>query len=177
MKMPKSWRYEYIPMPLDFAPDLPYQGFEELRFSSGMFDTLSTSYFSYAFVLVLREEEGKEPISKRFYTKKGLKEFFLGYFRGLGKAVLESKKIDYDESLVTAKIKRGKKAYQYQAKVVFPDPFTTMKPVNLQMKFKRLEADCPDFYVLVLVSSKDNNAPIWDELHQIEQSLKVDFCH
>src|SRR5262245_33462421 len=30
--IPEGWQHETIPFPLEFAPDLPYQGVEELRF-------------------------------------------------------------------------------------------------------------------------------------------------
>ena len=53
---PADWRYEHIEFPLDFAPELAYKGFEELRFSPGMFDTSTTDYFTYAFVLSLQEQ-------------------------------------------------------------------------------------------------------------------------
>ncbi len=33
LPVPEDWRFEKIDFPLDFAPDLDYQGFEELRFA------------------------------------------------------------------------------------------------------------------------------------------------
>ena len=47
---PDGWRTETIPFPLDFAPELEYEGLEELRFSPGMFAEMKTDFWSYAFV-------------------------------------------------------------------------------------------------------------------------------
>jgi hypothetical protein len=38
MPVPDGWRTETIPFPLDFAPELKYEGVEELRFSPWMFE-------------------------------------------------------------------------------------------------------------------------------------------
>ncbi len=43
MTLPQEWEFEYLEFPLAFAPDLEYNGFEELRFAPGMFDTASPS--------------------------------------------------------------------------------------------------------------------------------------
>ena len=44
---PAGWRFERIDFPLDFAPDIEHEGFEELWFAPGMFapesDTFSAS--------------------------------------------------------------------------------------------------------------------------------------
>lgn len=37
LPIPEGWRTETIPFPLEFAPELSYEGYEELRFSPGMF--------------------------------------------------------------------------------------------------------------------------------------------
>ena len=33
---PEGWRTETIPFPLEFAPEIKYEGLEELRFALGM---------------------------------------------------------------------------------------------------------------------------------------------
>ena len=35
---PEGWRHERLAFPLDFAPDIELEGYEELRFAPGMFD-------------------------------------------------------------------------------------------------------------------------------------------
>ena len=47
---PEGWRTETIPFPLEFAPELDYEGVEELRFAPGMFTEGAEDYWTYAFV-------------------------------------------------------------------------------------------------------------------------------
>src|SRR5262245_24762641 len=47
---PEGWRAEQIPFPLEFAPSLPHQGVEEIRFAPGFFDPAAPGYWSYTFV-------------------------------------------------------------------------------------------------------------------------------
>ena len=39
MPTPEGWRNETIPFPLEFAPNLGYEGIEEIRFSPGMMES------------------------------------------------------------------------------------------------------------------------------------------
>src|SRR3954468_9210935 len=41
-----GWKTETIPFPLDFAPTIPLQGVEELRFAPGMFKPEAPGYWS-----------------------------------------------------------------------------------------------------------------------------------
>jgi hypothetical protein len=50
LKEPVDWRFERLPVPAPFAPDIKLTGFEEARFSPGMFDTSSANYFTYVMV-------------------------------------------------------------------------------------------------------------------------------
>ena len=74
---PDGWRFERIDMPLSFAPDLDYQGFEELRFAPGMFQPESASYFSYVLALRIAEDLN---VDEAF-----LEDFLTSYYVGLCK--------------------------------------------------------------------------------------------
>jgi hypothetical protein len=53
-RVPVGFKTETIVFPLSFAPELPYVGVEEIRFSPGFFDPKAPAYFTYAFVWALR---------------------------------------------------------------------------------------------------------------------------
>ena len=72
---PAGWKSETLPFPLDFAPDLPHRGVEELRFAPGMFDATAPGYWSYAFVWWL---EDREPQDAAAFSRE-----LTDYFRGL----------------------------------------------------------------------------------------------
>lgn len=76
---PDGWRSETIPFPLDFAPKLPYAGYELLRFGPRFFDPGSETYFTYSFAFVL---EGAPSFSPSV-----LAHDLETYFTGLASAV------------------------------------------------------------------------------------------
>ncbi len=86
MPVPDGWRTETIPFPLDFAPELPYQGLEELRFAPGMFEDGSDGFWTYAFVWWL-------PLDTRLDAET-LASDLESYFRGLTRAVSEAREFD-----------------------------------------------------------------------------------
>ena len=58
----KGWRTETIPPPLDFAPEVDFQGLEELRFAPGMFDAQAVD-FSVRLEPVDKVETSQAPVS------------------------------------------------------------------------------------------------------------------
>lgn len=83
--VPTGWRTEVIPFPLDFAPSLPYQGLEELRFSPDFGKADRPLFFTYAFVWAIK---GDQPPSVEQLSKD-----MKVYFDGLMIAVAKSNKI------------------------------------------------------------------------------------
>jgi hypothetical protein len=82
--VPDGWRSETIPFPLEFAPEIPHRGVEELRFAPGFFEPEAPGYFSYAFAWVVSGESALDiPTLARELTT---------YFRGLMGAVGKGKK-------------------------------------------------------------------------------------
>src|SRR5688572_15055566 len=75
LKEPSAWEFERFSLPPTFAPNFPYKGVEELRFSPGMFKKEAPDYFSYAFVAQLD--------STSSITQHEVKNYLLSYFKGL----------------------------------------------------------------------------------------------
>ena len=75
LKQPANWEFERFSLPPDFAPNIPYKGAEELRFSPGMFAKDSANYFTYAFVAELDNTNS--------VSQDDIKNYLLNYFRGL----------------------------------------------------------------------------------------------
>lgn len=50
---PDTWGPEIFSFPLEFAPAIDYQGFEDIRFAPGWSDTTANDYFTYTFVWYL----------------------------------------------------------------------------------------------------------------------------
>ena len=122
----KGWRYEKLEFPLSFAPELKYEGFEELWFAPGMFDPESPTYFTYAFKMVLTGE------------RPDVREFLLTYYTGLCRAVGKEKNIELDLSQIAVACTGSfvgcgptLTGYGVSCVVDMADPFVTGAPIRL----------------------------------------------
>jgi len=166
---PEDWRFEKIDFPLDFAPHIEYEGFEELRFAPGMFDTLSSTYFTYVFALSIN--------NKTELKKSEIRQFLTKYYKGLCRAVAKSKKLTVDVSEIKVsveKLKKPKSKIQtYWAQANFFDVFTNGQEVELNLELevvKRLTDN--KLYLLALVSPHKKESKIWKDLYEIRKKIK-----
>jgi len=96
---PADWRFERIDFPLSFAPELTYEGFEELRFAPGMFTAESETYFTYIFGMKITNDAALDAAE--------LKSLLETYYRGLCRAVAKDKKFDIDVSKISAQVRHS----------------------------------------------------------------------
>lgn len=166
-KMPPDWRFERIEFPLPFAPDLKYEGFEELSFAPGMFNAKSDTYFTYVFAMKLT--------SKAVIDAPGLKSLLETYFRGLCKAVAEGTDFKIDASRISAKVKEdhfeAHHARHFHATLESFDPFVTGKPLTLYLEMLTLELGPRDHRLFAAVSPKPADAPIWKLLRTLKKQF------
>ena len=124
LKYPETWKSERINFPLDFAKDIHWKGFEELRFAPGMFKTEAKDYFTYTFII---KREANTP-----YTEDILVKFLNTYYKGLCKVVNANDKFPIDYNKIKASVKK-ETATTFTADIVFFDSFTDGRNVNLKM--------------------------------------------
>lgn len=156
MYYPKDWRYEKILLPLDFAKDITWKGFEELRFSPGMFKDTAPDYFTYYFGILID--------NKTNITTTEIKEMLEKYYRGLCKAVNSKGKFSIDYSAIKANVTKEKED-SFKAEVVFFDPFTDGKKLNLEMlmSFRKMKGN--KLLLLTSVTPAKNGQNL-QELHK-----------
>jgi hypothetical protein len=127
---PQGWRTETLPFPLDFAPELEFEGVEELRLSPGMFDETSEDFWSRAFVWWV-------PEATHFSTERlenDLETYFLGLTGGVAAArQLDPGKPDFDVRLepVDVTTPAGR---EWTGTVRTFDIFTTQQPIRLNVR-------------------------------------------
>ncbi len=162
---PADWKFERINFPFGFAPELKFHGFEELRFSPGMFDTKALDYFTYIFVI--------ETYYINKFDKETLYDFLKKYYRGLSNSVASSKGNVVDVSEIDLKIKKVKKdkkrGVYYLANINFLDTFTNGQMVYLNMDIQPfINEKANKTYLIAIVSPKKKN---FKKLHEIR--LKI----
>ena len=152
---PEGWRFERIEFPLDFAPDLELEGYEELWFSPGMFDANADSYFSYA--IAMEFEHGKE-LEAEF-----VRNLFQTYFVGLCKSVGGARNLDLDLDEISTKAKVTDQGIQVTVNMY--DPFVTGKKMKLNIRVTSHPAkDDSKIILLGTASPADADAEIWETL-------------
>jgi len=158
--VPKGWRTETIPFPLEFAPALKHRGFEELRFSPGMFKPDAPDFWSYAFVWWLEGEPAP--------SGGVLESEFALYFRGLSEAA-GAKKYSFDVSRFKAHLHAAGDSIVGQIDTY--DAFKTGKPLtlNVQLRARR----CGKNTALVVALSPANpRAAIWNDLNELAATFR-----
>jgi hypothetical protein len=165
--LPEGWKEETIPFPLEFAPELPYKGVEELRFSPGMFKPDQPGYWSYAFVWWL---DGRPTLDAT-----ELSSSLQRYFTGLITSVAKDKGFTIDPAKITASVhavpapkpKLGHAVKAFAGAVNAYDAFATGKPIALNVEI--WVWDCEKSgkrAAIVLASPQPTSAQIWTSLYK-----------
>lgn len=167
---PADWRFERLPIPPGFARDIPWNGYEEARFSPGMFDTNSATYFTYALSIYI---DGTTPIQV-----KELKEFLDKYFKGLSTMIGKRKGMNPDSAIfnaeVTARKGEAEPAGKFAVKMPFIDTFTDGRQIMLNVEIDVLPMpEAKKTQLILLLSPQANDAPIWKQLREIRASVKT----
>jgi len=169
LKGPADWRFEHLPIPPGFAPDIKWTGFEEARFAPGMFDTSSTNYFTYALAVSIK---GTNAIGA-----PQLKEFLDKYFTGLSTAVGRRKNLKPDLAQLGAEVSPVKGSAsatpaQFMATAPFFDTFNDGRKILLHFEITVHPQPAEEkTLVVLLISTCKSDDPIWTQLRTVRDTL------
>lgn len=170
LKEPDAWTFERFTLPPSFAPNFPYKGAEELRFSPGMFNKDSTDYFTYAFVAQL---DNTTTISQN-----DISNYLLDYFKGLCISTANARELVVDTSKITVAIEKKKGTLNneiiYNALLNVFGVFADSAPVQLNMEVKVLmNITAKKTYLLFIASPHEKNDKVWKELYTIQKDFMM----
>mgnify|MGYP003663118001 CR=1 FL=1 len=168
--VPAGWKGEQISLPPSFAREMQFKGIEEARFSPGMFQEKSDTFFSYIFVFKI--DPGSE------LTQKNIERELLTYYQGLSRTIFNSQKQKIDTSEFTCKLTKAmpvdsQKIYphgltEYSATVEWTEPFVTRKPQTLNLIIQSwTDKTTRHGYLFVCVSPQGRKANIWQSMQNI----------
>ena len=167
-EMPPDWRYERIEFPLPFAPELKYDGFEELGFAPGMFNAKSDTYFTYIFAMKITNDVS--------FDAKLLKSLLETYFRGLCRTVAEGTDFSIDVSKISAKVREdhyeAPSSRHFSVTLDSYDPFVTGKALKLHLEMLVVERKRNDHRIFAAVSPKPADSPVWKLLRKLKQQFR-----
>lgn len=170
LKDPAAWSFERFALPPSFAPNFPYKGAEELRFSPGMFNKDSTNYFTYAFAAQLD--------STTAISQNNIRNYLLDYFRGLCSSTANDRKLVIDTTKITVSVERKKGApgtgIIYNASLNIFGVFADGAPLKLNMEVKVLmNAAAKKTYLIFIASPHEKTDDVWKELYKIQKDFAI----
>jgi hypothetical protein len=168
LKGPADWRFERMPTPPGFAPNIKLTGFEEARFAPGMFDTSSPNSFTY--VLVISADGAPD------LDSAALKDFLEKYYRGLSVGLGRQKGLSPDPAQMIAEVApvQGDKM-RCTAKVTFFDTFTDGRKISLNVAARVVALPAAKKTGLILlISPQPKDHAVWRTLREIDG--KIEFA-
>jgi len=170
LKEPAGWTFERFNLPPVFAPNFPYSGAEELRFSPGMFNKDSTDYFTYAFVAQLN--------NRSTISKDDIRNYLLAYFKGLCSSTAKDRKLVVDTSKITVAVDKkpgvSGKEIIYNALLHVFGVFADGAEVRLNMEVKVLtDKSANQVYLIFITSPQAKSGVAWKQLYSIQENFKL----
>ncbi len=164
---PKNWGIERFPLPISFAPQIPYTGVEDIRFTPGWAKKNSPEYWSYAFLWWLN---GSVEINTAVLDSN-LKTYYTGLAEVNGGHIPREKFIPVTTSF--KKIKTAKNDMGTFSGTIYMLDYMSQKPVRLHAKV-HVRA-CPgknNTFVFFELSPQPFSHKIWRALGRLWQGFK-----
>jgi len=169
LKQPANWQFERFALPPEFAPNIPYKGVEELRFSPGMFIKDSSNYFTYAFVVELDNINS--------ISRDDIKNYLLDYFKGLCGNTAKQRNLSIDTSKITVSVDKDEstgKDVHYNATLGIFGVFADGAPVRLNMEIKVMnDKPTSKIYLVFIASPLNKTDKVWVTLHSIQNNFTI----
>jgi len=165
---PEGWRKESFIFPLPFAPSIPYEGKEHVRFTPSWARFGEENGFSYVFLWDLKAT----PV-----TPEDIEEYLEAYFNGLMNNVGKQRKVsDKESKAVTAVHPMASLAgwgQGYGVEVRTWNAFSRGEPLLLYGEIGQRE--CGERMQLFFAFSRaGRDRPIWEELRAARNATSCD---
>ncbi len=155
-------------IPIEFAPQIPYKGVEDIRFTPGWGDAKSHDYWTYAFLWYL---DDKQELNEKI-IEGNLKAYYTGLVgRNIGKRKIPAEKIiPVKASIKKVKTDKGD-AKTFTGTIEMLD-YMEQKPITLNcivhQKYCTGQSKTFAFYQISPKPFTDN---IWESLRQLWTSF------
>ncbi len=166
---PKGWAVERIPFPIVFAPQIPYKGFEDLRFTPGWEYTTSDEHWSYTFLWWL---EGKVDVDSSV-LKQHLDDYYFGLLsQNVSKRSIPANKVFRPVATIT-KIKTDSgDTKTYQGTIKMLDYLDLTFPA-LMLNCVIHKKDCNAHTAFIFeISPQPFGHTVWKQLNELNASFK-----
>ena len=128
LDFPAGWGVERFLIPISFAPQIPYKGIEDIRFTPGWGKAESTDYWSYAFLWYL---DGQQKITANI-VENNLKVYYSGLVEAMLGDSTDNKSITVKTLIKKVKTQKGDLKTFYGS--VYMLDYMANKPITLYCK-------------------------------------------
>lgn len=170
LEIPHGWTIERFLIPIEFAPQIPYKGIEDIRFTPGWGSSKSNEYWTYAFLWYL---DGTPKINL-----KNIKANLKAYDSGLVDRNITPRKIPSGK-LITVEVKAQKEKKQKGdlrtfAGTIYMLDYMEQKPIVLNFTVHiKINASQNKTFLFTEISPRPHTDNVWRKLDQ----LWLDFTY
>jgi hypothetical protein len=162
---PDDWRKENFTFPLVFAPSIPYEGTEQVRFAPTWERFATESGFTYVFLWDLKA---------RPVTAEDLEDHLEAYFTGLMRNVAAGRKLDFEAVKAAAALHPMTAIPQWSqafgAEVRTLNAFSKNEPLLLNGEVAQRECAGGRMQVFFAFSMARRDRPVWNHLRAIRKA-------
>jgi hypothetical protein len=165
---PAGWGSETFPLPPAFAPEISYNGIEDIRFSPGWAKSGSDQYWSYAFLWLV---EGKHSL-----TVEKLSNYLAAYYKGIYTVNLKDKPAP-KPGFTTARFQKIKTAGPDQE--TYEGSVTTLNYLNHEALLLHVRVHLRNLpgtkatAIFFEVSPQPHTHAIWKDLGEVINGFKL----
>ncbi|WP_431134077.1 hypothetical protein [Psychroserpens mesophilus] len=164
-----TWLKEIIKFPIHFAPEIKYEGYEDLRFAKKWREETHEDFWCYTFAWHIKKLEKQ--------STNMLEETIKSYYDGLMTAVNKKEHFKVPETTVLfLKTDERNEDTDFLGKIYVYDSFITEDMITLNVRVK--EYYCKDkksSTVVFRLSPQNFDHDIWERFKKIK--LKSDICN
>ncbi|CAM1357767.1 hypothetical protein [Tenacibaculum xiamenense] len=164
-----TWTKEKIRLPFHFAPEIKYEGYEDIRFAKGWGNIESPEFWTYTFVWNINLKERPKPV---FFE-----ENLMFYFDGLMNLVNKEKEKIIPKTQVKIYSRKEKnKTNFYRGTLVLHDSFKTKNTILLYVDIEsKLCKKTKNYICLFRFSRQPFQHSTWKKLNKVK--IKKNFCN
>jgi hypothetical protein len=161
---PQGWGVEEFPIPISFAPQITYNGIEDVRFAPGWDNPKTDEFWTYAFLWYL---EGNPPIDTTI-IQNNLKAYYTGLIgSNITKRKIPLNKVIPTETIIKKTITTTGDLETFKGTILMLD-YMEQKPITLNciIHLKRCEGQNRTC-LFHEISPKPMTNAVWENLDQL----------
>jgi len=167
LPLPEKWKSETIPFPIDFAPSIPYQGMEEIRFTPDWGNAGTNDYWSYTFLWFV---DGTPPLNADLLNKY-LTIYFDGLYHSNNTSSPDSTGFTKTDISNASTAAGDDQTYSGKIKTL---NFLTKKKITFYINIHvQPHADAKETAIFFEISPKPFNNVVWSELDNIVNGFQL----